>query len=160
MNQTITFFAVTAEVRLLDNEWQRAYFKGDYTVVYEAEKAKRFDTWDEAMKFLANLNPSTSKNVRNELIKKVKVTIDVQETICVGELDTYTKIKQMLFNDGFRKDYLMKAAERSILYCIGYAAGKCWNEEWTVKFIKEVADAVDFLDDEAVLGYIHEKEGD
>jgi len=46
------------------------------------------------------------------------------------------------------------------LCCIGYAACKCWNEEWTVKFIKEVADAVDFLDDEEVLNYIRDKEGD
>ena len=66
----------------------------------------------------------------------------------------------VLAKGGFRKDYTTKEADRSILCCIGYAACKCWNEEWTVKFIKEAADAVDFLDDEEVLNYIREKEGD
>jgi hypothetical protein len=157
MKTTITFFALTAE-QLVDNEWKQVYYMYENTVVYEAEKAKRFDTLDEAREFHANIKPS--KYTKNEQIQKIQLTIDVKETFSVGSVDTFTKIKQMLAKGGFRKDYTTKEADRSILCCIGYAACKCWNEEWTVKFIKEAADAVDFLDDEEVLNYIREKEGD
>ena len=157
MKTTITIFALTAE-QLVDNEWKQVYYMYENTVVYEAEKAKRFDTLDEAREFHANIKPS--KYTKNEQIQKIQLTIDVKETFSVGAVDTFTKIKQMLAKGGFRKDYTTKEADRSILCCIGYAACKCWNEEWTVKFIKEVADAVDFLDDEEVLNYIREKEGD
>ena len=157
MKTTITFFALTAE-QLVDNEWKQVYYMYENTVVYEAEKAKRFDTLDEAREFHASIKPS--KYTKNEQIQKIQLTIDVKETFSVGTVDTFTKIKQMLAKGGFRKDYTTKEADRSILCCIGYAACKCWNEEWTVKFIKEAADAVDFLDDEEVLNYIREKEGD
>jgi hypothetical protein len=157
MKTTITFFAVTAE-QLVDHEWRQVYYMYENTVVYEAEKAKRFDTVEEAMEFHAGIKPS--KYTKNEQIQKIQLTVDVKETFSVGTVDTFTKIKQMLAKGGFRKDYTTKEAERSLLCCIGYAACKCWNEEWTVKFIKEVADAVDFLDDEEVLNYIRDKEGD
>ena len=158
MKTTITFFALTAE-QLVDNEWKQVYYMYENTVVYEAEKAKRFDTVEEAREFHANIKPS--KYTKNTQIQKIQLTIDVKnETFSVGAVDTFTKIKQMLAKGGFRKDYTTKEADRSILYCIGYAASKCWNEEWTVKFIKEAADAVDFLDDEEVLNYIRDKEGD
>jgi len=157
MKTTITFFALTAE-QLVDHEWKQVYYMYENTVVYEAEKAKRFDTLDEAREFHAGIKPS--KYTKNEQIQKIQLTVDVKETFSVGTVDTFTKIKQMLAKGGFRKDYTTKEAERSLLCCIGYAACKCWNEEWTVKFIKEVADAVDFLDDEEVLNYIRDKEGD
>ena len=51
-------------------------------------------------------------------------------------------------------------ADLSIAYCIGYGTGKCWNDEYIVKFINEVAEAVDFLDGNAVLEYITNKECD
>ena len=157
MKTTITFFALTAE-QLVDNEWKQVYYLYENTVVYEAENAKRFDTLDDAREFHAGIKPS--KYTKNEQIQKIQLTVDVKETFSVGTVDTFTKIKQMLAKGGFRKDYTTKEAERSILCCIGYAACKCWNEEWTMKFIKEVADAVDFLDDEDVLNYIRDKEGD
>ena len=157
MKTTVTFFALTAE-QLVDNEWKQVYYMYENTVVYEAEKAKRFDTLDDAREFHAGIKPS--KYTKNEQIQKIQLTVDVKETFSVGTVDTFTKIKQMLAKGGFRKDYTTKEAERSLLCCIGYAACKCWNEEWTVKFIKDVADSVDFLDDEEVLNYIRDKEGD
>lgn len=65
-------------------------------------------------------------------------------------------IKDMLSKSGFKH----ADADLSIAYCIGYGTGKCWNDEYIVKFINEVAEAVDFLDGNAVLEYITNKECD
>jgi len=65
-------------------------------------------------------------------------------------------IKDMLAESGFEH----ADADLSIAYCIGYGTGKCWNDEGIVKFINEVAESVDFLDGNAVLGYITNKECD
>ena len=107
MKTTITFFALTAE-QLVDNEWKQVYYMYENTVVYEAEKAKRFDTLDEAREFHASIKPS--KYTKNEQIQKIQLTIDVKETFSVGAVDTFTKIKQMLAKGGFRKDYTTKEA--------------------------------------------------
>lgn len=65
-------------------------------------------------------------------------------------------IKDKLAESGFEH----ADADLSVAYCIGYGTGKCWNDEAIVKFINEVAEAVDFLDGNAVLGYITNKECD
>lgn len=65
-------------------------------------------------------------------------------------------IKDKLAESGFKHT----DADLSIAYCIGYGTGKCWNDEYIVKFINEVSEAVDFLDGNAVLEYITNKECD
>ena len=65
-------------------------------------------------------------------------------------------IKDKLSKSGFKH----ADADVSIAYCIGYVTGKCWDDESIIKFIREAADAVDFLDGNAVLDYITIKECD
>lgn len=74
--------------------------------------------------------------------------------------DRFTKIKsrvsEIIVLDGI--DHTL--TDRSIAYCIGYGAAKCLNDEYVVKFIQEVADAVGLGNPDAVNDYIVEKECD